>query len=109
VPALRYPLIIDQGADYTLSIPVLDDDNSPQTITGWGVAGQIRARHDSTAVLHELDLDPNNAMVILHIPGSASETWTFLSARYDVELTSPSGSVTRLIEGPVVVRPNVTR
>ena len=42
-------------------------------------------------------------------PGSASSAWTWLIARYDVELTNPGGIPTRLLQGAVIVDPETTR
>ena len=109
MPALVYPLMVEQGADFTLSIPVLNVSAQPVSVNGWGVAGQIRATLYDDTVLQELDLTPSGSTVILHIPGATSAAWTFATGRYDVELTSPGGDISRLVEGPVLVRPNVTR
>jgi hypothetical protein len=83
LPAIRYDLLVEQGCDYTLTVPVLDDAGQPQTLAGWTVRGQI--------------------------PATASAAWTFSLGRYDVELEAPDGTVTRLVEGSVVVRPEITR
>jgi hypothetical protein len=109
MPALTYPLVVEQGADYALSIPVLNASAQPVTVDGWTAAGQIRATPYSDAVVHDLDLTPSGSTVVLRIPAAASATWTWQVARYDVELTSPGGDISRLVEGPVVLRPNVTR
>ena len=105
-----YHLIVDQGANYALSIPVLNDNGGPTTVTGWTVTGQIRAYPNGSTVLHELELTVGGTTVTLQIPAADSSAWTWRTGRYDVELTSPDGLVkARLIEGLVVVRPEVTR
>lgn len=110
MPALRYDLIVDQGADYRRTIPVLRDDGQPvETLDGWQVAGQIRAGYASTTVLHQLDVTVSGTDVLLRIPAAVSSTWAFRLARYDLELQAPDGTTTRLVEGSVVVRPEITR
>lgn len=107
--ALTFHLTIDQGSNYQLTIPVLDG-TSPVTVTGWTATGQIRADPRSTTVLYELDLTATGTNVVLQIPGEDSSEWTWRTGRYDVELVSSNGLVaTRLIEGLVVVRPEITR
>lgn len=108
--ALKYDLIVDQGADYERSIPVLGEDGqSVETLAGWSVAGQIRASYLSTMVLHQLDVTVSGTDVLLSIPAAVSSAWAFRLARHDIELTAPDGAVTRLIEGSVLVRPEITR
>lgn len=107
--ALKYDLIVDQGATYILYIPVFDDNGDPAYVEGWAATGQIRADYNSTTVRHTLALTPIENSIVLTIPAADSTAWTWQLGRYDVELVAPSTTVTRLIEGWVVVRPNVTR
>jgi hypothetical protein len=109
LPAIRYDLLVEQGCDYTLTVPVLDDAGQPQTLAGWTVRGQIRAGYSSPTVLHTLALTLSGTAVTLRVPATASAAWTFSLGRYDVELEAPDGTVTRLVEGSVVVRPEITR
>ncbi len=109
MPAARYDLIVEQGSDYLLRVPVLNEFGQPVTVTGWTVTGQVRARHSSDTVLQQLDVTPNGTYVELRIPRATSSAWTFLAARYDVEIVSPGSEGTRLIEGGVYVRPEITR
>jgi hypothetical protein len=109
VAAFVYPLVIDQGADYLLSVPVLDSPGDPVLVDGWTAAGQIRAGYAENLLLHQFDLVVTGTEVVIQITAAVSSAWKFRFGHYDVELTSPGGSVTRLIEGPVVVRPETTR
>jgi hypothetical protein len=111
VPALRHDLVIEQGSTYRLSVPVLDDTSEPLDITGWTVRGQIRLTHASPTVAY--DLGPHLAIagtaVEVTIPAEDSSLWTWCGGVYDVELVDPDGNPTRLIQGNVVVSPEVTR
>lgn len=107
--ALRYDLFIDQGEDYKRTIPVIDDaTGQPANIDGWTVAGQIRDGYDSATILHALNVTASGTNLILTIPGATSATWTWRLARYDVKFTAPNTTVTRFLEGSVVVRAQVT-
>ena len=108
--ATRYDLIVDQGSDYLLRIPVINELGQYVTVTGWTVAGQIRARHGDDVVLHQLDVTTNGQNIDLRIPRNVSSEWTWTAARYDVEIVSPDATTgARLIEGGVFVRPEITR
>lgn len=110
MPATRFNMIIEQGSDYQLRIPVLDEIGAPVTVDDWVATGQIRGRPGDSPVLHEFDLTVNDQFVDLHVSRAASNDWAFPAAYYDVEIVSPDGSRgTRLIEGLVVVRRQVTR
>lgn len=106
--ALRYDLIVNQGEDYERAIPVLDGNGSPANVDGWGVEGQIREGYQSGVVLADLDVTASGTDVILRISASTSAAWAWRLARYDVELTAPNTTVTRFLQGSVVVNPEIT-
>ena len=109
--ARRYDMRPEQGADYHLSIPVVNDAGNPFTVTGWSARGQIRRLLDDEEPLYELDdhLTVDDTTVELDIPAEVSSEWTWRQARYDIELVDPDGRPTRLLEGHVFVSPEVTR
>lgn len=108
--ARSFLMVIDQGADYRLTIPVLDSEDNPSSVVGWTAQGQIRHSTSDDVVLHEFDLEVETTSVALRIPADSSSTWTFRNARYDIEIVSPDGGTTsRLLDGQVLVRPEVTR
>lgn len=107
--ALRFDLLVEQGADYEATIPVLDEAGQPQTLTGWTAAGQIRAGYTAAEILHTLDVTVQATSIVLRIPAAVSALWGWRLGRYDLEVTAPGGAVTRLVEGSVVVHPEITR
>lgn len=110
MPPLPYTLTVYQGEDYERAVPMTDTGtNTPLDITGWTVAGQIRAGYSSTTVLHTLTLTPSGTDLIVEIPGSVSAAWPWRLARYDVKLTAPNGKATRSLQGSVVVYAEITR
>ena len=111
---LRYDLRINQGETFQLAIPVLDENGDPASLSGMTARGQIRAHATAAAVLHEwtvlnggIAFDGNN--VVLTVPAASSAAWTFRTGTYDVELVAVDGDVIRLIEGHVLVHPEITR
>lgn len=109
--AQTFHMIIEQGSDYRVTWPALNEDDEPQDTDGWSARGQIRPRPGSATLLH--DLTPQIALVGTEvrvvIPGSVSATWTFTTGAYDLELVTPEGVPTRFVEGNVIVRSEVTR
>jgi hypothetical protein len=109
MPALKYDLIVKQGADYVKTFPVLGLAEG-DTLDGWTFAGQIRTGYaPGAALLHTLDLSVSGTNVVLRIPHATSTAWTWRLARYDVEVTDPNGLRDDFLEGSVVVRPEITR
>jgi hypothetical protein len=111
---LRYDLRINQGETFQLEVPVLDDDDDPASLAGLVARGQIRAHARSAAVFYEWSLANSNIAldgndVILTVPAAASSLWTFRTGSWSVELTDGAGITTRLIEGLVIVHPEVVR
>jgi hypothetical protein len=111
---LSFDLRINQGETYRLSIPVLDQSGNPVALSGMTARGQIRSYASSTTVLYEWstvagNLALNGSDVVITVPAVASSAWVWRTAAYDIELVDGSGNVTRLVEGHVVVQPEVTR
>lgn len=113
---LRYDLRLNQGETFRVSIPVLDADGNgnPALLTGTTAKAQIRSHAASPTVLYEwsaandnLSYDVNN--VVLTVPAAASTLWNFRTGQWSLELADDSGFVTRLVDGMVIVHPEVTR
>lgn len=114
---------IPQGTDPVIEIPNVRDANGALVTnwTGFSVKGQIRERPESPTVLHEWTSEgatPNvtfsGSTVVLALPNAVSSAWTWTHARYDVELTDPSGKKARIAPpensgGHVIVSRETTR
>jgi hypothetical protein len=53
--AAKANILIDQGADFSTSITVTDDDGSTTNLAGYTASGQIR-KHYTSATSTELDI-----------------------------------------------------
>lgn len=104
-------LTIEQGATYARTITV-KVDTTPFNISGYTFRGQIRKKwHDPeyekafTFSIADAQLGKVNMSL------SADETMQLaaVDSVYDVEMVSGDGTVTRLLDGIVFVKPNVTR
>jgi len=108
--ATKANLIIDQGASYSTNIDILDEYGIAIDLTSYTGAAQMRKHYTSSnSVSFSVDLGGADGTVTLSL--SANATANIASGRYvyDVELTSSSGEVSRVLEGIVTVTPNVTR
>lgn len=111
---LRFDLRINQGETFQVAIPVLNANGSPASLGGATARGQIRSYAASPSALYTwsataLNLAFNGSDVVLTVPAAASSAWAFRTAAYDVEIEDADGNITRLVEGHVVIHPEVTR
>jgi hypothetical protein len=108
--------IIDQGADWYITVVYKDSAGTAINLTGYTAALQIRDTYaDSTT---DLSLtSPSGGIVITGATGTISIHATAAQTRaiaagnyvYDLEITSSTGIVTRLIQGKISISPEVTR
>jgi hypothetical protein len=95
LPAIRYDLIVEQGADYQVT--------SPSSATRGSLPRRLDRHRADPRRLHLVPVDgaahprpdPDGHGVVLRVPAATSSPpGTFSLGRYDVELTAPDGTVT---------------
>jgi hypothetical protein len=105
-------IIIDQGADYSTSLTVTEDDGTATDLTGYTGAGQIR-KHYASSTAYDFDIifaaDRSSGVVTLSLSRATTETIEAGRYVYDVEITSAANNRTRLVEGIATVTPQVTK
>lgn len=109
-------LTIDQGATFALTLTWKDSTGALINLTGFTARAQVRASYSAAAKL--LDLTTENGGITL---GGVAGTVALLASAattatlppgfgvWDLELVSPGGVVTRLVQGTVTISPEVTR
>lgn len=107
-------LTFGQGTTWKLSMVYSDGDGVAIDLSDYTAELQARTTYGSSSVAVNLT---NGSGITLGTAGSVSivvdaVTTSSIEATqyvYDMEITSGSGEVTRLIEGTLVVTPEVTR
>jgi len=106
-----YNFIVEQGATFNRILTV-KENNSAMNLTGYSVASKMRSTHDSSTVVGTFTCTISNAsggeitMSMTSSTSSAIEEGIYV---YDLEITSGTSIVTRLLQGEVTVNPEVTR
>ena len=106
-----YNFIVEQGATFNRILTV-KENNSAMNLTGYSVASKMRSTHDSSTVVGPVTCTISNAsggeitMSMTSSTSSAIEEGIYV---YDLEITSGTSIVTRLLQGEVTVNPEVTR
>ena len=108
--ALKANLLIDQGSTYSTTLSLTTETDEAMDLTGYSGAAQIR-KHYTSSNSYSFGVELNSTAGTVTLSMSANNTANIASGRYvyDVEITSGSGAVTRVVEGIVTVTPSVTR
>lgn len=109
----KYNIVAEQGATFNLNFTV-QTDGIVWNFTGYTAAMQVRKSTSSATTL--LNLSSSTGAITMNASGevsitvSATTMSTVPAGRwvYDIEFTSPSNEVTRLLEGRFIVTAEVT-
>jgi len=106
-------LSIDQGATFTSDVTVKDANDNPFDLTGYTAAAKLAKGYASTRTRTDFTTtvaaDPTTGVVTLSLTSTQTAALDAERYVYDLEITqTSSGSVTRVIEGIISVRPQVT-
>jgi hypothetical protein len=116
MPAVTYDFEIEQGTTVTKPFVWKDSLGAAVDLTGYVARMQVRSSVTSTDVL--LDATTENGKIVISaaegkftLTLSATETAAIAwkKGKYDIELASPTGVVTRLVQGSITVSQEVTR
>ena len=109
--AISAYLDIDQGSDFTAIMDLQNDDNTPINLVSHQVYSQFRKSYMST-VGYSFVASIHNAVagqIKLSLPGTTSSNIKPGRYLYDVEIVSPVGTKTRVVEGILTINPEITK
>lgn len=96
--ASKYDFDIEQGSSFKLSLIYKDANKNPIDLTGWCARLVWTTSTNSTKIfsstnadynIYKFEIDEPNGKLTLLIPADTTNTFTFKSAKYDLELQSP--------------------
>ena len=105
-------IVINGGADFSQTYDLADSNtNSAKDLSGHGVASQMRKHAAAVGVTTSTTTIVNPTGGQVRIGLTTSQTAALKPGRYvyDLMLTAPDNSMTRVIEGMALVREGVTR
>lgn len=108
--AIKANIVIDQGTDFSATIDVLDAEDNVFDLTGYTPAAQMRKNYASSSAVTFTATD-NDTLGQITIELTSNTTSQLEPGRYlyDVEITSPGGTISRVVEGIATVTPGITR
>ena len=105
--------VIDQGTTFSKQITVYETDGTTvQNLTGYTTTSQLRKNYTSSAytdILATISSPATNGIIIMSL--TAVQTAAIKSGRYvyDLQINAADGTVTRVLEGVITFRPEVTK
>lgn len=113
--ATRLDFNLDQGATFEHELTWTTSDGTPIDLTGFVARMQVREQIGSEVIIFDLTtensgiiLGGSDGKITINIPADDSSNAIRTRGVYDLELVSPEGFVTRLVQGKVVIDPEVT-
>ena len=111
----RENITVPQGTTYRQKLYYVFPNGDPIPLHDFTACMQIREYVDAAEVLYQSEyggdivIEAEAGAIYLRIPSNKTEQWDWLRGVYDIELISPTGQTTRIMEGRVRVTANVTR
>lgn len=115
--AADYNITIDRGFGWSLDMTWQDPNGDPYNLTGWSATMKIRPGYadQTTATFYtlssttgEITLGGAEGIIALALSDSQTAMIPAGNAVYDLRMTPPSGSSTKLLEGIAQVNDEVT-
>jgi hypothetical protein len=104
-------LMVDQGTDFETTIDIAGSDGNAVNLTGYTIAGQVRKAYTSSTA-HNFVASvsvPLTGTVNIQLTNASTSNMKAGRYVYDVEMTSPAGVKTRVVEGILEITAEVTR
>ena len=110
-------LTIDQGADVTIELHLVDKNNATKNLTGHTLRAKLKKNYNSgdsdTTNFAALITDPINGIASLSLTNTQTDALKSGRYVYDAELffndSSGTTIVERILEGRIQVTPSVTK
>ena len=106
----KYDLTIDQGSDFAITLTITKS-GSAVNLTNYTAKSHIRATRESPTHVPFSITFPDRAAgkLTMTLTSTASTNMAAGQYLYDLEITSGSDVVTRIIEGKVTLNREITR
>jgi len=104
-------LYVDQGAFYRTYVTVANTDGTPLDLTGFTAASQMRKSYQSSTAYNFTTSisNPSQGRVRVELSSEQSRVIPAGKYLYDIEVRSPTGERTRVVEGIVLINPEITK
>lgn len=109
----KYNIVCPQGSTFSQDLTYRVND-ALVDLSSYEIRMQVREKYTSTSAVVSLDriagiTVPSLGTIRITVAATTTATWIPKEYVYDIELVSPSGVVSRILEGKFIVTPEVTR
>lgn len=104
-----YKMLCEQGATFNLVLTWRNPDGTPIDLTGYAAVMRVAATKGGTLLLNpttqngQITLGGALGTVMIDLSNTVTAALTPGQCVYELDLISPSGMVTRLVEGPFII------
>ena len=108
--ATKSNIVIEQGTDFSLEVTVTQANGASFDLTNYTAASKLK-KHWSSSISYALTTnitDSSGGEVTISANNETSNSIIPGRYKYDIEVTSDTGSVTRVVEGIATVTPGIT-
>ena len=104
-------LYVDQGSFFRTYITVSSTDGTPLDLTNYTVSSQMRKSYQSSTAYDFTTAISVPIQGRVRVELSSEQSRQIPAGRYlyDLEVTAPSGEKTRVVEGIVLINPEITK
>ena len=104
-------LYIDQGTTFSAIISLTNQDGTVMNLSGYTVKSQFRKSYQSSTAVNFTASVYNATLGQVRLQLAPEATTAIKAGRYlyDIEVTSPTLEKVRVLEGIVVVTPEITK
>lgn len=109
--ATKSLIIIEQGTDFSITLNVTNTDGTVFDLSNFTAASSLR-KHWSSSKSYNLSaqvIDGPSGELLLTANNSTTSNIPPGRYMYDVEVTSNTGTVSRVLQGSATVTPEITR
>lgn len=104
--------IAEQGATWILYLHLVDDEENDIDLTNYSVRSHIRKKFtdtNPTAIFNCSIINAEQGKIQLKLDANITKTIQKGTYVFDVEIENDEGMVTRILEGILIVTPEVTK
>lgn len=111
----KHDFIIEKGSTWNPTLTIKNDDNSVFDLTSYQARMDIRSSQAASSTILSLTqlsgitITASTGQMAISVAASATSAISADSGVYDLEIEDGSGVVTRLMEGNVIIKDEVTR
>ena len=105
-------IFIDQGANFETTVTINDGNGSALDLTGYTALAQIRKTYQSvtsTSFTTGIESPTTLGQITISLTSTQTASLEFGRYVYDLIITDPSGTTTRVVEGIATINPSVSR